>query len=162
MDFSEFNKKINAKELQKEIDNVAKENGNGDYPDVKNGEYIVKLNKMEVGACGENAKNAGAPLLKADFKIIEGEFKKSHIFLNKVLYTDRTDDKWNMAKLMANVLGWLRKLEPSEEVGDIVFEDYDQFSYLILDIAEDIESLEYKVEYDADGFNSIKVLEVYD
>lgn len=67
-----------------------------------------------------------------------------------------------MAKLMANVLGWLENLEPSEEVGDIVFESYEQLNDLILDIGEDVSELEYKVKYDKDAFNAVSVVEVYE
>lgn len=162
MDFSKFDELVNYDELQEGIKEAQENGGTGDYPEVEKGEYIVTLEKLEVGECGPNAKIPGAPLLKADFKITEGDFKNSHLFVNKALYTDRNDEKWNMAKLMANVLGWLEKLEPSEEVGDIVFESYEQLNDLILDIGEDVSELEYKVKYDKDAFNAVSVVEVYE
>ena len=45
-----------------------------------------------------------------------------------------------MGKLMKNVIGWLDSLEPSEDIGEVQFEDYDQFADLVLDIAEDVSS----------------------
>lgn len=162
MDFSKFDELVNYDELQEGIKEARENGGTGDYPEVEKGEYIVTLEKLEVGECGPNAKIPGAPLLKADFKITEGDFKNSHLFVNKALYTDRNDEKWNMAKLMANVLGWLENLEPSEEVGDIVFESYEQLNDLILDIGEDVSELEYKVKYDKDAFNAVSVVEVYE
>lgn len=162
MDFSKFDELVNYDELQEGIKEAQENGGTGDYPEVEKGEYIVTLEKLEVGECGPNAKIPGAPLLKADFKITEGDFKNSHLFVNKALYTDRNDEKWNMAKLMANVLGWLENLEPSEEVGDIVFESYEQLNDLILDIGEDVSELEYKVKYDKDAFNAVSVVEVYE
>lgn len=161
-DFSKFEQNINFDELEEDIKEAKENGGTGDYPEVPKGDYIVTLEKLEVGECGPNAKIPGAPLLKADFKIKEGDFKNSHLFVNKVLYTDRNDEKWNMAKLMANVLGWLESLEPSEEVGDIVFESYEQLNELILDIGEDVSELEYEVKYDKDGFNAVKIEEVYE
>ena len=165
--FTEFNKKINMNDLQDQMAAAADQNGNGNFEEVTAGKYRVHLVKMEVGECGEKAKIPGAPLLKVDFKILPSEefgnkFKNSHLFMNKVLYTDRNDDKWNMGKLMKNVIGWLDTLAPSEDIGEIQFEDYDQFADLILDIAEDVSSLEYDITYDPDGFNSIQIDEVYE
>lgn len=162
MDFSKFDELVNYDELQEGIKEAQENGGTGDYPEVEKGEYIVVLEKLEVAECGPNAKIPGAPLLKADFKITEGDFKNSHLFVNKALYTDRNDDKWNMAKLMANVLGWLESLEPSEDVGDIVFESYEQLNDLILDIGEDVSELEYKVKYDKDAFNAVSIVDVYE
>lgn len=160
--FDDFNKKINVAELNKQIAEAKENGGTGDYPEIPEGTYRVKLNKMEVGTCGPKAKTPGAPLLKVDFVIQEGDFKKHHLFMNKVLYTDRNDEQWNLGKCLNGVIGWLDSLEPSEEVGEVVFEDYEQFSELILDIAEDIAPLEYDVKYDPDAFNSISVEEVYE
>ena len=165
--FDSFSKKVNLKEMEGQMAAAADQNGSGDYPEVPTGKYHVQLSKMEVGECSQNAKTPGAPLLKVDFKILPSEkfgnnFKNSHLFMNKVLYTDRNDDKWNMGKLMKNVIGWLDTLAPSEDVDDIQFEDYDQFADLVLDIAEDVSSLEYDITYDPDAFNSIQIDEVYE
>lgn len=165
--FDSFNKKVNLDSLQDQMAKAADQNGTGDFPDVEKGKYHVQLVKMEVGECGPKAKIPGAPLLKADFKILPSDdfgnkFKNSHLFLNMVLYTDRNDDKWNMGKLMKNVIGWLDSLEPSDDIGEVQFEDYDQFADLVLDIAEDVSSLEYDITYDPDAFNPIKIDEVYE
>lgn len=163
--FDNFNKKINMKELEGQMAAASDQNGNGDFPAIEKGPYHVQLVKMEVGECSEKSKNPGAPLLKADFKIIPGDFgnkhKNQHLFLNKALYTERNDEKWNMGKLMKNVCGWLDSLQPSDDI-KVQFEDYDQFADLVLDIAEDVSSLEYDVTYDPDGFNSIQIDEVYE
>ena len=82
--------------------------------------------------------------------------------MNKVLYTERTDEKWNMPKLMAGVLGWLESLDPSEDVGDITFESYEQFEDMVLDIAEDVCDLTYEVDYDPEAFNSIHISDVFE
>lgn len=157
--FDDFNKAIDLKGLNKQMQDVKDSNG-GNFQDLPAGKYRIKLVKMEVGACGSKAKTPGAPLLKADFKVTSTKFKNQHMFMNKVLFTERSDDSWNMGKLMFNVIGWLNTLEPSDDVGPVVFEDYDQFSNLIMDIAEDVSDLEYDVEYDPDAFNAIKVIEV--
>ena len=160
--WSEFSKKVDFSNMKKDIEAAKKSNGSGEYKEVTPGTYNVQLSKMEVGECGEKSKNPGAPLLKVDFKILDGEFKKSHLFMNKVLYTERTDEKWNMPKLMAGVLGWLESLDPSEDVGDITFESYEQFEDMVLDIAEDVSDLTYEVDYDPEAFNSIHISDVYE
>lgn len=152
--FEEFNQKINYDELQKQIEGSRTNNR-----EVTKGSYRVKLNKLEIGECGPKASLPGAPILKADFVIIDGEFRKFHLFENKVLYTDRTDDKWNIGKLIGGVLGWIETLEPAEEI-EVAFENYDQFSDLVAEIFEDVAELEYEVEYDPDGFYRIKITDV--
>lgn len=160
--FDAFNQKVNLEEIQNQMKEAKNANGTGDFEEVPSGKYDAKLVKMEVGTTGDKAKTPGAPLLKVDFKILGPDHKNQHLFLNKVLYTDRTDDKWNMGKLMKNVIGWLDSLQASEDIPPIKFEDYDQFSDLILDIAEDVSDLEYVVRYDPDEFNAIEILEVYE
>lgn len=53
-------------------------------------------------------------------------------------------------------------LEGIESATPIVFEDYDQFSDLVLDLAEECEGLTFEVEYDPDGFNSISIKNVWE
>jgi hypothetical protein len=76
--------------------------------------------------------------------------------MNRVLYGTKND-----ANMIASAVGWLLTLEPSEDI-KVGFESFSQFSELVLDIAEDIAELEYKVEYDPEEFNSIKILDVFE
>ena len=108
---------------------------------------------MEVGATKD-----GRPMLKVQFRITEGEFEKKCLFMNRVLYGTKND-----ANMIASATGWLKTLEPSEEVGPIVFEGYAQFADLVLDIMEDIDGeLEYEVEYDDKAFNNISIKDVFE
>jgi hypothetical protein len=157
MNFSEFDKKIDKGQLQKDIADIQK-NGMG-YEDVKKGSYMCNLEKLEVSATKD-----GRPMLKAMFRIIgdeDGEkckFTKSCIFMNRVLYGTKND-----ANMIASAIGWLKSLEPSEDVGDIVFETYSQFADLVMDVAEDVmDELRYTVDYDPDAFNGIKISEVWE
>ena len=56
----------------------------------------------------------------------------------------------------------MESLEPSEDLTPVVFDGYDKFSDLVMDIAEDISDLEYEVEYDPDAFNNISIADVFD
>ena len=96
-------------------------------------------------------------MLKGQFRIQEGEFEKSCLFYNRVLYGTKND-----ANMIASDVGFLKTLEPSEEVGPITFESYAAFADLVLDIAEDIQGLQYEIEYDPKAFNSISIKDVFE
>jgi hypothetical protein len=88
-------------------------------------------------------------------RILDGEYKKWCIFMNRVLAGTKND-----ANMIASVLGWLDKLE-SETRPE--FKNYSQFAENVLDIFEEVaDAVELDVEYDADKFNSITILEVFD
>ena len=189
-DFSKFDKQIDLNQIRKDADEIKKNSGTGDYPDVPAGIYQAKLESMEMGETGPNSKGgAGRPMLKAMFRLIQAsdpddvdgneaaeKFLKNHkgndkaidfldgrqgkmpcLFMNRVLFGTKND-----ANMIASAEGWLESLEPSEDVGPVIFNGYGDFAELILDIAEDVSELEYAVIYDPDAFNSITILEVYE
>ena len=149
--FAKFNEQVDLKALRDEAEEIKKNGGTGDYPEIEEGIYHGKFEKLEVTETKDKR-----PMLSAMFRITEGERKKSCLFMNRVLFGTKND-----ANMIASAVGWLETLEPSEDI-DVVFEDYDQFADLVLDIAEDIAELEYDVDYDPDGFNSIHIEEVYE
>ena len=151
-DFSKFDKQIDLKQIQKDAAEIKKNGGTGDFPELPAGEYRVKLENLEIGTTKD-----GRPMLKAMFRIIEGDHKKQCIFMNRVLFGTKND-----ANMIATAEVWLETLEPSEDVGPVIFQGYAKFADLVMDIAEDVSELEYDIEYDPDSFNSVKVLEVYD
>ena len=152
MDFSKFDNQIDINQLKKDAEEIKKNGGTGEYPEIEEGIYHGKIEKLEVGTT-----NDGRPMLKAMFRITEGKRKKCCLFYNRVLYGTKND-----ANMIASALGWLESLEPSDEVGPIVFEGYTQLSDLVLDIAEDVAELEYDVDYDPDAWNTISIEEVYE
>lgn len=149
--FSKFNEQVDLKKLKEEAEEIKQNGGTGDYPEIEAGTYHCKIENLEVAETKD-----GRPMLKAMFRITEGERKKSCLFMNRVLYGTKND-----ANMIASAIGWLESLEPSEDI-NVVFEDYDQFADLVLDIAEDIAELEYYVKYDADAFNSIHIEDVFE
>lgn len=150
--WSKFNEQVDLKTLNKEKEEIKKNGGTGDYPEIEAGTYHGKFEKLEIKATKD-----GRPMLSAMFRITEGNHKKACLFMNRVLYGTKND-----ANMIASAEGWLDSLEPSEEIGPVIFENYDQFEELVLDVAEDIAELEYDVEYDPDAFNSIHIEEVYE
>ena len=149
MDFSKFDATINSEDLTKQI-NEAKNNAPQTDREVPAGTYTVKIEKMEVRATKD-----GRPMFAVQCRILDGEFKKWCIFMNRVLAGTKND-----ANMIASVLGWLDKLE-TETKPD--FKSYTQFVDNVLDIFEEVaDAVELDVEYDADKFNSITILEVFD
>ena len=151
-DFSKFDKEIDIAQLRKEAEEIKKNGGTGEYPEIEEGIYRGKFEKLEVGTTKD-----GRPMLRAMFRITEGQHKKQCLFMNRVLYGTKND-----ANMIASAEGWLESLEPSEDVGDVIFRGYSEFADLVMDIAEDISELEYDVNYDPDAFNSITIEEVYE
>lgn len=149
IDFSRFDATINEAELAKQLEE-AKNNAPQTNKEVPAGNYTVKVEKMEVGAT-----NDGRPMFKVQCRILEGEFKKWCVFMNRVLYGTKND-----ANMISSVIGWLQKLEPSMTVE---FKNYSQFSELVLDIFEEVaDAVELDVAYDPEAFNSISITEVFD
>lgn len=156
MDFSKFDEQIDQEKLKADVVEAAKNGGN--MPEIPKGTYTVKLESMEVGETGPNsAGGAGRPMLKAQFRIQEGEHAKSCLFLNRVLYGTKND-----ANMIASAIGFLKALEPSEDVGEIVFNGYSDFAELVMDVAEDVAELEYEVAYDSKAFNPISIKDVFE
>ena len=151
MDFTKFDEQVDLKKLQADAAEIEKNGGTGDYPEIEPGEYHGKVEKLEVGATKD-----GRPMLKVQFRITEDPHKKCCLFMNRVLYGTKND-----ANMIASACGWLKSLEPSEDI-IVAFESYSQFAELVLDIHEDIAELEYTVNYDPDEFNNISIIEVFE
>lgn len=150
MDFSAFDKQVNLDQLKADSAEIKKNGGTGDFPDIPNGTYLVKLDKLELAATKD-----GRPMMKGQFSILEGDFKKFKLFVNRVVYGTKND-----ANMIANVLGFLESLGPSEDI-PLVFESYSQLNDLIMDVAEDVADLQYDVEYDSTAFNPIHVTDIF-
>ena len=156
MDFSKFDKQVDLDQLQKDAEEAAK-NGMGDYPEIEDGTYIGKFEKLELGETKD-----GRPMFKAMFRITEGVHKKSCLFMNRVVYGTKND-----SSMIGSVVGFLDKLDAYDIDGeriDISFKSYSQFSEMIMDVAEAIDDmgLEYEISYKKDAFNNISIEEVFD
>lgn len=153
MDFSKFDEQVDLEALKGDVKEAEENGGTGDFPEIPDGTYVVKVDKMEVGETKDNR-----PMLKVQFRIIEGEHEKACLFMNRVLFGTKND-----TNMIASAVTFLKNLEPSEEVGEIVFDSYSQFADLVLDVMEDIDgALEYEIEYKKDSFNSISIKDVFD
>ena len=164
MDFSKFDLNVSA-EMTNSINEAKKNTPQGDSLETPAGEYVAKIEKMELGATKD-----GRPMFKVMLRVIEAgdnatdevveylnhfKAKKPCLFMNRVIYGTKND-----ANMIASVLGWLEKLQPESEVE---FKNYSQFSELVLDIFEEVaDAVELAVTYDPNAFNSISINEVFD
>lgn len=146
IDFSKWDNQVTA-DTTKAIEE-AKANPQQSTKELPAGKYTVKIEKMEIGETKDKR-----PMFKVQCRVLEGEFKKWCLFMNRVIAGTKND-----ANMIASVIGWLEKLDV-----DVEFKNYSQFADLVLDIFEDVaDSVELDVEYDPEQFNSISIVEVYD
>lgn len=148
IDFSKFDEAVDAKQLVKDVEEAAK---NADqYEDTPDGTYIAKVENLELGETKD-----GRPMLKAMFRITEGDQKKRCLFVNRVIYGTKND-----ANMIASAIGFLESLDSGI---DIEFTGYADFAELVLDVFEEIEgTLEYEVKYEKDAFQSVKITDVFE
>lgn len=151
MDFSKFDKQVDLEGLKQDIAEAA-ENG-GDYKEVPAGTYEVKITKIEIGETGQNSKVPGSPMVKIWFKILDGEYKNSIIFMNQVI---------TEGFQIHIVDEFLRSLETDV---DIYFESYSQYNEVLLDVFEAINGkFEFALEYgeNSKGFKTYKISEIFE
>ena len=143
IDFSKFDKKVDLEGLKKDIE----ESSSNDFKEVPLGTYEVAITKLELG---ESSK--GDPMVKVWFKILEGEYKGSLIFMNQVV---------TKGFQIHIVDEFLRSLDTDI---DIAFESYSQYAELLADVYEVIEgNFEYALEYGENkGFNTFKITDVFE
>ena len=147
MDFSKFDKQVDLEGLKQDIAEAA-ENGGGDFKEVPVGTYEVAITKLELG---ESSKND--PMVKIWFKILDGEFKNSIIFMNQVV---------TRGFQIHIVDEFLKSLETDV---DIYFESYSQYNEVLLDVFEAVNGkLEFALKYGKNdkGFNTYEITEVFE
>lgn len=140
---------VNAADLNKEIEELK----DGDFPEIPLGKYEVSIDKMEL----KPTKKDGAPMLAVQFTILEGQYKKSKIFMNSVVIKGDKNDKYRVHT--ANT--FLRSLGSGIKVS---FEGVAEYEALIDEIFNDIDGLEYLLDYDENksGYKTFKILEIFD
>lgn len=146
IDFSKFDKKVDLEGLKNDILD-AEENGGGNFKEVPHGNYEVAITKLELG---ESKKHD--PMVTVRFKILDGEFKNSLIFMNQVV---------TQGFQIHIVDDFLRSLETDVE---IEFESYAQFGELLMDVFEAVEGkLEFGLKYgERKGFNTFEITDVFE
>lgn len=147
VDYSKFDKMMDVEGLKKDVVE-AKENS-GNFKEATPGVYEVSIEKMEL----VESKTSGNPMVSIWFKILEGEFKNTRIFMNQVVTSGL------QIHIMNNFLKSL-----GTEI-DVEFENFVQYGNMILDIHEEVEkNFEYALNYgeDKNGYKTFKIEEVYE
>lgn len=147
----------------KEAYKQAKENTKTfDNEPLPEGTYKVKVEKIELKETGPNSKNPGMPMGKIQFRIVEGEHKKKCLFYNKVLVGYDKEGKLNSLGLKI-FDDFLNSLEPTFDVSFSDTNGFDDYADLLLDVAEDVETLTYDIDLTYNGdFPNFEILKVYE
>lgn len=148
MDFSKFDKRYDLKGLKNDIAEAAENGDSGEYKEVPLGNYEVEITKMELT---ESKKND--PMFTTWFKILNGEFKGSLIFMNQVI---------NLGFQIHIVDEFLCSLDTDVE---IKFETYSQYADMIADVYEEVDgNLEFVLEYGntKKGFPTFTINDVFE
>lgn len=148
IDYNRWNKEFGGEEALKKLEE-AKKGGNGDFPEVPDGTYSCSLEKLELA----ESKN-GKPMIKAQFRIMEGEHKKQCLFVNQVFTRGFAQHKG---------LEFLRSLQIYDE-SEVDFDgDFKDFNDLLLDMAEEAEAnqMRFRVSKSQDGeYSRFEVVDV--
>ena len=83
VDYSKFDKMIDVNGLKDDVAAAAK--GEGNFKDVPHGTYEVEITKIDLVETGPNSKEPGSPMVTIWFKVLEGEYKGSSIFMNQIV-----------------------------------------------------------------------------
>lgn len=151
VDFSAFDKQIDLKALQKEL----QEADDSQYEDVPNGVYDVTFDKMEV----KPTKKGDKLMFSVQCSILEGKYKKRKIFFNRTI-SGNTSERWTNGQAIKSVCTWLDKLE-TQTIPKFV--SYADFTDCVLDIFQEVQGkVGANVTYDASNFNPITINEAFD
>lgn len=147
MDFSKFDKRVDLEGLKQDIMD-AEENDGGDFKEVPHGKYEVAITKLEL-----TESKKGDPMVSIWFKVTNGEYKGSLIFMNQVItqgFQIHIADEF------------LRSLETTV---DVQFESYSQYAEMLADIFEEIEdNVEFVLDYGENkkGFNTFEIIDSFE
>lgn len=151
-DFAEFDKKVDTSSLAQEVKDAS------DFADVKKGNYICSIEKMELTVTKTDKK----PMFVACLKVKEGEYKGRLLFFNRVVYGNKSSDRWNDGRAIKSVCTWVNHLL-TEDDDPLEFVNYQDFKDQILDIYQMLQdTVELDIDYDPKAFNPITINEVID
>lgn len=141
MDFSKWNEEFGGKQALEDL----KKASENEYREIPDGEYTCILDKLELG---ESKKKQ--PMIKAQFRVIKGEYRKQCIFYNQVFTRGFPQHK---------ALEFLRSLQIFD-VEEVDFNgDFSDFNDLLLDMAEEAEGMVFEIgKYNDGDYTRLEVL----
>lgn len=140
-----YGKKVSKKEeraIQKAMDEQKANKGR--FRDVPEGEYPVIVDKLEIGET-----SWGDEQITIWFKITDGEFKNSNIFYNGMFNDNFSNGINATAMLLSDMLD--DEDLTSAQIAVMLSkydEDMDAVKDFIADVAEEVESLAYDLNYE--------------
>lgn len=152
--WDKFDNAIDTKALGEDLKQF--DANNKTFEEIPFGNYEVKIDKLEL----TTAKSSGNPMLTAWFKILEGEFKGKHIYLNQVMLV-------NKPFTIHKACEFLRSLQSNIEI-DFNTADghpFADFSNLVMDVMEAIDgNLEFALSYKegTNGYREYEITEVFE
>lgn len=148
--FEQWDKAIDTEGLAKDVAEAA-ENGTGNFKEVPHGDYEVAIQQMEL-----KASSKGDPMVSIWFKVLDGEYKGSMIFMNQVITQG----------FQVHIVNEILRMMVSEmaDAPVIEFKSYKQYGNLIMDIFEAInDNFEYALAYKKGkkDFSTFEIKEVF-
>lgn len=147
IDYEKWNEEFGGEEAVKAVEEAKK----NEFTEVPDGSYICALEKLELG---ESSK--GKPMIKGMFRIKEGAHKKQCLFYNQTV---------TPGFAMHKGLEFLRSLQVFEE-SEIDFDgNFKNLNDLLLDLAEEAESvnMKFEIEKSMDGeYTRLEVSDVFE
>ena len=132
--FAKFNEMFDLSGLKSDIESAA--SNTGDFVEVPDGNYEVKVSKIELGQTGEKSKNPGMPMMKVWFDILAGDFKGQKIFCNQMMTSGFGIHKCN------------ELLDSLESGVPVVFENFEQYADAMEQVFNAIDGVgEYELAY---------------
>lgn len=166
--FKKFNESFNLDDLKQQLDEAKNNPSNGERAEVPPGKYLCKIDKIELTKTGEKSKNPGTPMCSIQFRIVDGEYENQCLFYNKVLIAYVEDKETGSKKVSAMPLHFNNQFLKSLKIfteEDIVFEDFNQYDDLLLDLAEASNKygLQFEIQYSINkGFSNYEVKAVHE
>lgn len=146
MDYSKFDKEVDVIALAQNVREVEQNSGNTEFKEVPLGTYEVKVESMEL-----KESKAGSPMVSIWFKILNGDYSNSIIFMNQVITKD-------FQIHIVNEL--LRSMKTNIDIG---FSNYRQYGQLIEGVFDRTDNYEYALEYgEKKGFKTFRITEVFE
>ncbi|MBC2196292.1 DUF669 domain-containing protein [Listeria booriae] len=152
-DWAKMDKEFNWDGVKEKVKEA--QEGSGDFPEIPDDTYEVEVEKLDFVT-----SKKGDPMVSIWFKILEGEYKGSRIFYNKVIQP-QNDKAFGFQvhqnnEMLRSLCGW--------DEDEVEFENLSQYNDLILDIAEEIdeEELNYILEKGTNkgGYDTFKIIEI--
>lgn len=128
--FAKFNEMFDLSGLKSDIESAA--SNTGDFVEVPDGSYEVKVTKLELG----QSKKSELPMMKVWFDILAGEFKGQKIFCNQMMTSGFGIHKCN------------ELLNALESGVPVQFENFEQYANVMEQVFTAIDGTgEYELAY---------------